>query len=367
MIKYLVSFLICAALIIGGCSKSDTNPVTGGSTDNSDIPADPASVTVPATTVNNIQPTATFQVTSGNTSRIKLNLTGLVNPTTNQPITLSAQSNFWLSEDGKVKGLKLTKVSTSNVLKADIVFTVDISGSMGEEADAIANSIIAFSQALVASGLDVSFGVVGFYGDVEGAINLTTAANISTYLNRSTGTYRAVGFSGADSAALQTAASTYASGHSSFAENGVVGILFANSNFSWRSGAQKIFINFTDESTQPGGMSAWSTATLGTTIGGQATVHTVWSGTADTANAYTWTDLVNERPWDMSRLTGGTVVLVNANASNLTLSTLPVAGALSNSYLVEFLTSDPNVTHTVIITVKESTADGKKTYSIKYQ
>jgi len=366
MIKYLVSFLICAALIIGGCSKSDTNPVTGG-TDNSDIPADPTGVTAPTTIVNNIQPTATFQVTSGNTSRIKLNLTGLVNPTTNQPITLSAQSNFWLSEDGKVKGLKLTKVSTSNVLKADIVFTVDISGSMGEEADAIANSIIAFSQALVASGLDVRFGVVGYYGDVEGAINLTSATNIQTFLNRSTGTYRSVGFSGADSAALQTAAGTYAAGHSSVAEDGVVGILFANSNFSWRTGAQRIFINFTDESTQPSSMTAWSTATLGSTIGGTATVHTVWSGAADTANAYTWTDLVNERPWDMSWRTGGTVVLVNSDASNLTLSTLPVAGALSNSYLVEFLTSDPNVTHTVIITVKENSADGKKTYSIKYQ
>ncbi|MGA7837467.1 MAG: vWA domain-containing protein [Ignavibacteriaceae bacterium] len=367
MIKYLVSFLICAALIIGGCSKSDTNPVTGGSTDNSDIPADPSGATVPVTTVNNIQPTATFQVTSGNTSRIKLNLTGLVNPTTNNPITLTAQSNFWLSEDGKVKGLKLTKVSTSNVLKADLVFTVDVSGSMGEEADAIANSIIAFSQALAASGLDVQFGVVGYYGDVEGAINLTSATNIQTFLNRSTGTYRSVGFSGADSAALQTVASTYAAGHSSVSEDGVVGILFANSNFSWRTGAQRIFINFTDEPTQPYNMSAWSTATLGSTIGGQSTVHTVWSGTADTANAASWSNLVYERPWEMSQLTGGTVVLVNANASNLTLSTLPVAGALSNSYLVEFLTSDPNVTHTVIITVKESSADGKKTYSVKYQ
>lgn len=367
MIKYLVALFICAALVIGGCSKSDTNPVTGGGTDNSDIPADPTGVTVPSTTVNNIQPTATFQVTAGNTSRIKLNLTGLVNPATNQPITLTAQSNFWLSEDGTIKGIKLTKVSTSNVLKADIVFTVDISGSMGEEADAIANSIIAFSQALATSGLDVQFGVVGYYGDVEGAINLTSATNIQTYLNRSTGTYRAVGFSGADSAALQTTASTYAAGHSSVAEDGVVGILFANSNFTWRSGAQRIFINFTDESTQPYNMAAWSTATLVSTIGGQATVHTVWSGSADTANAYSWTTLVNERPWDMSRLTGGTVKLVNSNASDLNLSTLPVAGALSNSYLVEFLTSDPNVTHTVIITVKESGADGKKTYSIKYQ
>lgn len=367
MIRYLVAVFLCVALIIGGCGKSDTNPVTGGGTENSDIPTDPTGVTAPATTVNNIQPTATFQVTTGNTSRIKLNLTGLVNPITNQPIVLTAQSNFWLSEDGKIKGIKLTKVSTTNVLKADIVFSVDISGSMGEEADAIASSIIAFSQALQTSGLDVRFGVVGFYGDVEGAINLTTAANIQTYLNRSTGTYRAVGFSGADSAALQTAAGTYAAGHSSVAEDGVVGILFANTNFAWRTGAQKIFINFTDESTQPGGLTAWSTATLASTIGGQATVHTVWSGTADTANAYTWTTLQNERPWDMSRLTGGTVKLVNANATDLNLSTLPVAGALSNSYLVEFLTSDAAATHTVIITVKESTADGKKTYTIKYQ
>ena len=111
-------------------------------------------------------------------------------------------------------------------------------------------------------------------------------------------------------------------------------------------------------------MAEWSTSAICTQLGGLATVHTVWSGYADTANAYSWSPLYNERPWDMSKCTGGTVVLVPSNATGLDLSKLPVTGALSNSYLVEFMTSDASGTHTVVITIKEGTsADGKRTYT----
>ncbi len=361
--KIIFSLMIFSFVLVISCKKSD-NPVDSTKTD---IPADPTNVTVPAVTINNVQPTATFSKSASNSSIIQMNLTGLLNPNTSLPIALVAQQNLFVTEDAVVKGLKVTKVSTGNVLKADVVFTVDISGSMGQEADSIATSIIKFAQFLQASGLDVKFACVGYYGDVEGAINFTDATALETYLNHSTGTSRARGYTGPDSAALVSAANQWASGHSSSSEDGVVAILFANSNFSWRSGAQKIFINFTDEPTQPYNMSAWSTSELCQTIGGIATVHTVWSGSADTANAASWQPLYRERPWDMSNCTGGTVVLIPSDAAGLNLKNLPVSGALSNSYLVEFLTSDANGTHTVIITVKESTADGKRVYTnIKY-
>ena len=133
-----------------------------------------------------------------------MNLTGIINPVTNQPIQLTAQSNLFITEDSKVKGIKVSKVGGSTTLKADVVFTVDNSGSMDEEADSIAGSIIKFSQVLQSSGLDVRFAVVGFqYGDVNGGINFTTAQAIETYLNHSYGTYRTEGFSGSDSAAFE--------------------------------------------------------------------------------------------------------------------------------------------------------------------
>jgi len=355
--KKFFSIFFLIVILFAGCKK-DENPVNPGT----DIPADPTNVTVPLTTINNITPTAVFAKATSNASRIQMNLTGLVNPVTNQPITLSAQQNIYVTEDGKVKGLLVTKVGSGTTLKADIVFTIDVSGSMGEEADSVAASIIKFAQKLQSSGLDVQFGCVGYYGDVEGAINFTNAQKLETFLNRSYGTYRAEGFSGPDSAALQNNASTFHGNHGTSDENGVVGILFANKHFSWRQGAQKIFVNFTDESTQPTNIAQWATQEICSKLGGAATVHTVWSGDADTANAYYWTPLQDERPWDMSKCTGGTVVLVPYDATGLDLSKLPVTGALSNSYLVEFMTSNSNGSHTVEITVKETNADGKRVY-----
>jgi len=44
------------------------------------------------------------------------------------------------------------------------------------------------------------------------------------------------------------------------------------------------------------------------------------------------------------------------------LATLPVAGALSNSYKVEFISANPTGTHTVVITIKVTGADGRIEY-----
>jgi len=365
MKKLFTIVVLFFILLAGGCKKS-SDPVTVDLL--TDIPSDPTNVSVPAPIINNVTPTATFAKSSNEPTRIQMNMTGLVNPTTNQPLLLVAQQNLFITEDGTVKGLKVTKVGSGTTLKADIVFTVDISGSMDQEADSIASSIIKFAQKLQSSGLDVQFGSVGFYGDVEGAMNFTTAQKLETYLNRSSGTYRARGFSGSDSASLTNYASNFHGSHGSYDEDGVVGILFANQYFSWRSGAQKIFVNFTDESTQPSGLSQWSTSEIAKQLGGAATVHTVWSGDADTANAYTWTTLYDERPWDLSRVTGGTVVLIPYDAVGLDLSKLPVTGALSNSYLVEYKTVDANGIHTVVVTIKEgTTVDGRRVYTnIRY-
>ncbi len=353
---FLVTFL--------ACSKDSTGP--NDDADNTDIPADPTTISVPTPVLNNVLPAAPdFIKTANNPSRIKANLLGLLDPGTEQPIDLSADYegtgyNFYLEEDDILKGVKLTKAGSGTTLAADVVFIVDNSGSMDEEADSVANSIIEFADLLANSGLNVNFACVGYqYGEVNGGINFTTKTKLQQYLTDRPyiyyGTDRTIGFAGADSAELENTAYYYAYPDLS-SENGVMGIFFADSLYHWRTGAQRVFINFTDEPTQPNGYYRWSTEYLCNNLS-NATVHTVFS---EDTTYYTWTDLYDERPWLMSQCTGGTIKFTDGSATGLNLADLPVAGALSNSYLVEFVTGSPNGVHTIKITVKDTGIDGQR-------
>lgn len=358
-----VLILAFTSLIYFSCDTAE-NPED----QNTDIPGDPTGVTVPNPTKNNVLPSASF-TTAG--SRVKLNLLGLIDPTTNQPLTLSYNStnpqasNIFVEEDGIVQGLKVSKVGTGNVLTADIVFCVDNSGSMGDEADSVAASIIEFANYLQASGLDVKFAVVGYDSYPNGGINFTNAQTLNSYLNRTdyygpvTGTSRTEDFSGPDSAALYNRANNfgYAGG-----ENGVIAAIFADSVYGWRAGAQRVFINFTDEPTQSLSDGTWNNAMGCSLLSGKATVHTVFSedSTYWTFNQY------DERPWELSTCTGGTIKFIPDDATGLNLKDLPVAGALANSYLVEYVSAKTGVAHTVKITVYTATADGVQTFNITY-
>jgi len=370
--KYLLFLFSVLTFLYVGCSK-DEDPLTPNN-DNSDIPADPVNLVVPAPVKNNVQPTATITQKDGNPNRILVNLTGLLDPTSNTPISLTynssnpALSNVFVTEDGKPKGLKVTKVGSGTTLQADICFLVDNSGSMGQEADSIAAGIIKFANFLQASGLDVKFSIVGqgySGGEISGGINFTDATTISNYLSRpgKSGTSRTTGFSGPDSATLFNSVSSFGTGV--YGENLVKASIFADTFYTWRSGAQRIFIAFTDEPTQPNSKYL-NTSYMCSKLSGKATVHTVWSGPSDTSQAYNNWNNFNERPWDMSKCTGGTVILLPSNAVGLNLINLPVSGALSNSYLLEFVGNVNGAQHNVIITVVTGSADGKKEYLISY-
>jgi hypothetical protein len=319
----------------------------------------------------------TFSKTQGNESRIQLSLLGVTNPVSHQLINLVAGQTIWLAEDSVLKGIKITKAGTGKIgaLLADVVFIVDNSGSMSEEADSIASKIIAFANYLQLSGLSVQVGVVGHAWnsdqEVYGARNLTTPANLAAYLTRSvggspvTGLDRTVGFAGPDSARLATAATRFT--QSSGGENSIIGIAYADSVFTWRQGANHVYICFTDEPTQPGGLLYWATDGLMARWGNKGTIHMVYSEN-DTSYYSSYTRLNNERPWELAVRTGGTSVFIPANASGLNLTTLPVTGALATTSLIEFISSNPSATHSVVVTIKDgTTADGKREYrSITY-
>ncbi len=184
--------------------------VTVDAAKNADIPADSSKV-VPTTTLNNVKPEAEFVQYEDNPKRIKVSFLGLTDPATGETIQLVANENIFLSEGSArlQKGLKVTQSRAENKLPVDLVFIVDNSPTMSEEADNIAGKISDFATELAASGVDARFACVGTYGDINGGINFTDVAALKTHLDRDSGTKRTEGFSGADAKTLEDKAGSF--------------------------------------------------------------------------------------------------------------------------------------------------------------
>ncbi|MGN0221956.1 MAG: vWA domain-containing protein [Prevotella sp.] len=248
------------------------------------------------------------------------------------------QQNIWVEVDGEPKGILVYNTADDQgsdaKVKVDLVFLVDNSGSMSQEADAIARDIVDWSQKLSNSGLDVRYGCVGYDGYINGALNITDVKNLDAFLNYNnyTGTSRTHHFYGADAAVLSEAAATYAN---SYYECGVAALRFADEHFSFRTGANRIYVNFTDEPNQPNGKEGFSVEYVNNAANwntSKGTVHTVYSSTTN----FTESPLQTEFPWKLSDYTGGTCLTASSSFTGVTLESLPVTGAMMNSYIIRF-------------------------------
>lgn len=302
-----------------------------------------------------------------------LHLTGIYDQAAGEWLRLygtnDRRQNVWLSVDGDPKGIAVTNVADQMAQYtpvSDVVFLIDNSQSMGEEADAIAAGILEWAEGIKKLGIDMQVGCVGYGGDAHaicGALNLTTPQQMSKYLDHGTGIDRTKHFGGSDAQALMAAAlgsDGYENGV--FNECGVLAMRFAADNFAFRPGANRIYINFTDEANQPNGDANWSVEYLnpdnGNWTAADGTVHTVYSG-----NQREWhTPLYEESPWLMSTYTGGSVIYTDPDFKGFSLHNLPVTGALQNSYLIRFgnitryLDGQP---HRVRVTVYDAPSDIK--------
>lgn len=236
--------------------------------------------------------------------------------------------NTWVEIDDEPRGNVVEEASEQNQIKTDIVFLVDNSGSMSEEADAVARDIIAWAKSLASSGLDVMFGCVGYSvdGKINGAIDLTTSTQLSSYLNLSTGTNRTVGFA---STKLKNAASGYTVSD----ECGGMALRYADANISFRSGANRIYVNFTDEPNQPNGKAEYSVyffQNQSNWPSSKGTVYTVYSGSTNAS----WKNYYVEQPWLISNYTGGSTFYTNSSFTGVTLSDLPVTGAMTHTHAI---------------------------------
>ncbi len=334
--------------------------IKGEGTPRGDIPDDPTepTPTLPGTPNTSIPyPHFSPQVDEWGNHIVTMDFTGIQDPNTGEWIDLFGTNmnnqNVWVEVDGSPKGIVVINLKDNTTrMKNDIVFTVDNSGSMSEEANAVARDIIDWSQLLANKGLDVKFGVVGYdvYGKISGALNLTDVQALNTYLSRSTGTNRTVGFAGNDASTLQSRVSSY---NVCSDECGALAIRYADQEFNFRATANRTYVNFTDEPNQPNGKAAYSVEFFKDQSNWPAssgTVHSVFSGSKDFAVS----NYYKEQPWLISDYTGGTKIFVSSTASDLHLETLPVSDALIHSYTIRFIIPEnllDGLPHTVRIVV----------------
>ncbi|MBD5300348.1 MAG: VWA domain-containing protein [Bacteroides sp.] len=375
MKKSLISAAIISLFVIG-FPASNLTSTDEPSTTTPDIPSDtqaqpnPELGGEPNASIPNIQYTT---VDEDGSAVFRIDMTGIQDQSTLDWLRLlgtgEVGQNVWVEIDGQPKGVKVYNTADDNnerSVPVDLVFLVDNSGSMSEEANTIARDITTWAEKLSKTSLDIKFGCVGYDGAITGAVNITSYQNLSNYLNRDDawGTGRTIGFDGseADIMKFNSNKESYRTGGYSDAECGMAALRFATDMFTFRKDANRIFVNFTDEPNQPRGNANFSVESLktdwNTNLG---TIHTVFS-------EYQSYDR-NESNRLMSEYTGGTVIYTNSSFTSVTLENLPVTDAMRNSYVIrisnirEFMDGQ---THNVRITIlsPDGTVRAERTFQV---
>ncbi len=319
-----------------------------------EIPPDQTG-TVPQVVKNNIVPSGRFYTVE--LERRRLNLSGIV--VNNYGIDLygtgDPDQNIWIEIDGVNKGLLVKRVSPQNRLKADIVFCVDVSGSMNDAIiDSIANTIAGFSDYIYRYGIDARFGGVGFVGDIRGVKLLTDdVANFRSWV-------RAKRFIDTSTQILFPQF-----GSSSLNENPVSAIRYADSLFNWRLDAQKVFVVFTDVPVKPSSRDDWSINWIRNNLRGKGIVHVVFANdTSKFTNLWSTPNLSNQNPKDLALVTGGTYKIF-PDGYNLNLLYLPLVESLIYSHSIDFLTVAGKKKIKVVVSISQN-YDGKSEYEIEF-
>ena len=402
---FLLSLMMIAIMGVGlsSCDSDDDGVLVSG------IPSDDDATPNPIVTddeINTVIPNFSYSVSKENNwAVVRLDMTGVRDPYTKDWLRLygpgSGKQNVWVSLDDKPKGFSIHNTiddeGDQRIPMVDLVFLVDNSTSMSEEADAIYRDIIDWSQQLSRT-LDIQFACVGYGGFVSGAINLTTADKLKNYLENKSwrsyveGIWRTRGFAGKDSLTLYDASRNpdYRVVSSAYVytdksdpntyECGVMALRYANDLFNFRSGANRVYVNLTDEKNQPGNKyslfsTQWVKENWTTT---QGTIHTVYTESSNWEDRYK-NYLDQDYPWDLSIYTDGTMLFTNsyfedANGNQVHLSDLPVSGALQNSYIIRFTNVKElfdGMEHRLHITVKSNSENGEiiadKEYNIMFE
>jgi hypothetical protein len=346
--KNLLISLAVIIILISGCRENTTEVTLP------EIPPDPSG-SVPVTMKNNVVPSGKFFTVE--LERRRLNLSGIVINGYGVPLygTGDPDQNIWLEVDGVNKGILVKRVSPQNRLKADIVFCVDVSGSMNDAVvDSIANSLAGFSDYLYRNGIDARFGGVGFVGDIRGVKLLNDdVANFRAWIKSK----RFI------DTATQVLFPQF--GSSSLNENPVSAIRYADSLFNWRQDAQKVFYVFADVPIKPSSREDWATQWVRSNLRGKGIVHVVFaSDTTRYTNLWSTPNLSYQNPKDLATITGGTYQLIS-DGYNLNLLYSPIVESLIYSHSIDFMTSNGKK-RIKIVTSISSNYDGKSEVEVEF-
>jgi hypothetical protein len=303
----------------------------------------------------------------------------------------------------------------------DVVFLVDNSDSMGDEADGIATQLEAWAEQL-SQTVDVQFGCVGYHGEghgsydptpevlygyISGAIDITTVDKLAAWLNRAEGAERTKGFDGN---------MKEDSRYNTVGECGVAALRYALDKFHFRTNSAKIFINLTDEPTQclTAEKSEFGTDWVKNHKEEVGTIYTIFSGPVrdgksslneadytyfkengdfDWAWHVVWESenpgALCEHPEVLSEITGGTVqyatpdwqggellsavkVDVPTTVPPVVLPTTDVSLAIENMHVISFV-NEPDLVDgkehevTIYIMTKDGLSYGTRTYSVIFK
>ncbi|MDK2865229.1 MAG: hypothetical protein PWP37_1421 [Thermotogota bacterium] len=337
MMRRLIPFIAAGLLVLlfAACAEIPTLPTV--------IPPDPEGVTEPTTWGSSVEvygsiDKAPFLTPLDVPDFVKVRVS--IPEFTDSKFT---KDNFLVFEDGKAQGFLIFKESEKRSA-ADIVFVVDVTGSMGTEINGVKNSLSNFIQDLKDSGLDVRVGVMP-YGDYAPAredtddmiefdppfLNLSDPDTAQDYVE-----LLGVGYGGDGP------------------ENAYGAIVQAWKNMSWRRSAQKIIILLTDAVSHYRGDGSYQPFDPQYTkdeviaaLKGFATLHIVAS-TGGYFSEYDTDFSSPDDPREIAVETGGLIIYQDPYGEP-DLSAIGIVEYVESSWIIVFQSDSPADTHDVDI------------------
>ncbi|MCX7653221.1 MAG: VWA domain-containing protein [Fervidobacterium sp.] len=321
----LCIIFVTTILILYSCSNIPTAPST--------IPKDPAGTTKP--NVSSYSTIGIYAVVDKQPTLLPIAVPDYVKLRVSVPGFESlSPSNFRVFEDNKEQGFVVYKESTVKN-KIDIAIILDVTGSMSPSIQGAKNSIIAFSQALKDSGLDVRIGVVPF----DDYVNPPSDIEIEfPYLDLSS-----------PDKAKDYVSELYAGFGGDTPENPYDAIMFAATALEWRVGSQKSMIIITDAPAHYKGdgtsFAHFTKSELLPYLVGYFTIHGAFvPGSFYSTSASSFS--AENDPREICQKTGG-VITYTDSYGNVDLTALGIVEYVESSWIVAFESDSSAPSHTI--------------------